>query len=892
MNNLPFHGYFRAAMGIALLIIVSGSGKSFAQNDGIHSSSEEQLSIPLTTFDYNNVPFKIGGPVNLLVTDEGFRAKYEIENTSDHEISSLHLWLLVYYPNRSKPVLFERKLATSIQPGTIKNFTWDGPQSEYGNPVSGTFTPYTIQFSDRHDWNLLKYYSSDGNGPLLSSEVDTLTADSFESSPYHRTMKAVRVLKGPKIDGVLDDSVWEQAEFTGDFIQRLPDIGAPATETTEVAIIYDDDNLIFGARLYDSEPDKIVHSEMRRDGPLLYEDLFEIVLDTYHDHRNAFNFVTNPAGARIDATLSEDGKIRNRVWNGVWNAKTSIDEKGWYIEIEIPWQMLRFPEGNNLVMGINFIREIQRKNESDFWRFVPLYAGVDGQFRTSEAGDVTGFNGLKRGGNFEIKPFMTGGVQRDDLAEDELGEVGIDIKANITSTLTADFTYNTDFAQVETDQEQINLTRFSLFFPEKRDFFLEGAETFAFGQSRGGIFRPLASPIQLFHSRTIGISEGNAIPVIGGARLNGKVGDYTLGLVSIQTEKTNIVDEEDEPETNFSAFRLKRNIFSRSTVGIMLLNKEEIDGGFNRSVGFDSNFNINEKLSFYFVGAGTYSPDNDLNRRNFAGHTGFRYQGDMFSVNAGFLDIEKSFNPEMGFVQRTDIKNTEGSITFSPRPKRWPSIRQLFFTANGMYQTDGGYRALDKKVGGLFSIHFQNDTRLQFKVDHQFEYLDEYFEIRPAIILPQSEYSWTTAEMTYSTGNVRKISGSLSINGGELYNGTSLGGGISTNIYTMGRIVAQTSYNYNEIKLTEGKFHTNKLTSRIYFTFTTDLYIKGFFQWVNDDLLFENRDRIGQNILVRYTYKPGSDFFLVYNQENLVGMNNGELSNRTFLAKFTYLLRK
>ncbi len=892
MNNLVFHRYCRAVTRIVLLITVFGSGRSFAQDNGTISSSEGLIHIPITTFDYTDVPFKIGGPVNLLVTGEGFRVNYEIENTGDHEISGLHLWLLIYFPNRSDPVHYERRLAAAIPPGTSRTFTWDEPPGGYGFPVSGTFAPYTVQFSDRSDWNLSKYYASNGNDSRLPSEVDAPTADSFESSPYHRTMKAVRVSHGPKIDGVLDDPEWEQAEFTGDFIQRLPDTGAPATETTEIAIIYDDDNLIFGARLYDSEPDKIVHSEMRRDGPLRYEDIFEIVLDTYHDHRNAFNFATNPAGARIDATLGEDGKIRNRVWNGVWNAKTSIDETGWYIEIAIPWQMLRFPEGDNLVMGVNFMRDIQRKNETDYWRFVPLYAGVDGHFRTSEAGDITGFNGLKRGGNFEIKPFMTGGVQRDDLAEDELGEAGLDIKANITSTLTADFTYNTDFAQVEADQEQINLTRFSLFFPEKRDFFLEGAETFAFGQSRGRVLRPLASPIQLFHSRTIGISDGTAIPVIGGARLNGKVGDYTLGLVSIQTENTAIVDAEDVPETNFSAFRLKRNIFSRSTVGVMLLNKEEIDGGYNRSVGFDSNLNINEKLSFYFVGAGTYSPDNDLNRNNFAGHTGFRFQADLFSVNAGFLNIEKFFNPEMGFVRRTGIKNTEGSITFSPRPKRWPSIRQLLFTANGMYQTDGGYRTLDKKVGGSFSIHFQNATRLQFKVDRQFEYLDEDFELRPEIILPQREYTWTTAGMTYSTGNVRKISGSFSINGGEFYNGTSLGGGISTNIYAMGRIVAQASYNYNEIKLTDGKFHTKKLTSRIYFTFTTDLYIKGFFQWVNDDLLLENRDRIGQNILVQYTYRPGSDFFLVYNQEKLVGKNNGELSNRTLLAKLTYFLRK
>ncbi len=418
----------------------------------------------------------------------------------------------------------------------------------------------------------------------------------------HRKMNAIKVLNGPEIDGVLDDPVLEQVEFQRDFIQRVPMTGAPPTEKTEFAIIYDETNVYFGVHLYESEPDKIRISEMRCDGSPFNDDSFEMVLDTFRNHRNAYNFIINATGSRIDAFVGEDGKIWNRNWDGIWTTKTSADESGWSLEIAILWQTLSFREGDSIVIGGNFVRRIIRKNKFDYWRLAPLYAGREGQTRISEAGDISGFNSLKMEGNFDFKPFLTGGLQRNDFVDEKLSDVGIDLKANITSTLTADFTYNTDFAQVEAEREKVNLTQFDLFFPEKRDFFLEGAELFSFGQGRvstSGFIRGAAN-IQLFHSRNIGIADGNPIPIIGRVRLNDKIGNNSLGMFSIQTKKTSITDDVQViPETNFSAFRLKRNIFSRSSVGVMLLNKEEIDGGYNRSIGFDSNFNVNEKFSFF-----------------------------------------------------------------------------------------------------------------------------------------------------------------------------------------------------------------------------------------------------------------------------------------------------
>jgi hypothetical protein len=738
--------------------------------------------------------------------------------------------------------------------------------------------------------------------PCVSHAQDTDNiSDTSVNSPFHKTMQAVRVAKGPKLDGVLDDPVWEEAKFQNDFIQRVPDTGADPTEKTEVAIIYDDENVYFGVRLYDSEPDKIHITEMRRDGDIVFDDRFEIVLDTFHDHQSAFNLITNAAGSVNDAIIREDGRIRSGARELVWDAISSIDDKGWYLEIYVPWQTLRYNEGDDLVWGVNFVRTIIRKNEKSIWRFVPLYAGVEGQERISQAGDVTGFNGLVTGGNFDFKPFVTGGMQRDDFVKDELGEIGIDLKKSITSTLTADFTYNTDFAQVEADQEQVNLTRFSLFFPEKRDFFLEGAGTFSFGRARPG-GNPIndvtvpqfsqAPNFQLFHSRTIGISDGNLVPILGGTRLDGTIGRYSLGVMSIQTEKTTIANNESTiPETNFSAFRLKRNIFSRSAIGVMFLNKEERHGGFNRSIGFDSNFNINEQFSFFMVGAGTYSPGSKGKRNNFAGNAGLKFQSDLWQYNLSFLNIDKDFNPAMGFVKRTDIKFTEGGITFSPRPKH-PAIRQIFVITNANYITDHRNQVLNKKVSGTLSMDFENTTNFSVTIDREFEYLNENFEIRPGLIIPQERYTNTKFRSLFRSDRTKTIHGSLNVNWGDFFTGTSSGAGMSATIRADPKVFASADYNYSKVEIPGGDFHTNLISARLSYAFNTELYIKGFFQWVDDALLLDDRNQVSQNIILRYRYQLGADLYLVYTQENLLGAGNDVTTNRTFLTKLTYLLRK
>ncbi len=733
------------------------------------------------------------------------------------------------------------------------------------------------------------------------AQIDNSSISPKSASPYHRTMEATKTDTPPKLDGILDDPAWSITEFQTDFMQREPIEGDPATEKTEAAIIYDANNLYIGIRLFHKDPTIIRGQNMQRDGTIGDGDYFGTIIDTFNDGQNAFYFITNPLGLRLDGTISADGNINNVNWDGVWRCKTSRDDLGWYIELEIPWQTLRFKEGDNITMGIQFSRRINQKNEDNTWRFVPRYAGRLGQYRISEAGEITGFNGLKMGGNTEIKPYLSGGVQRDDNDNKNIGDAGIDIKRSITSTLTADMTYNTDFAQVEADQERVNLTRFDLFFPEKREFFLEGSETFFFGQAGRSMTSNGRNPtgnIRLFHSRRIGIHDRNKIPILGGIRLNGKAGKKTsIGLLSIQTDQATTTDEELVPGTNFSALRIKRNIFAQSTAGIMVLNKQQKGGDYNRSIGFDSSFDISKKLSFYVIGAGTYSTNNEAgqnkNRNNIAGNIGGNWQSDLWQYTVSYLDIEKMFNPEMGYIRRTDIQRTSSSITYSPRPgKRFPKIRKFLFTAQGNYQTDHNSFILNKDIEGAFSLLLNGSTAsVGFNLKREYEYLEFDWDIREYLEIPESGYSSTTGNINFNTGRAHALQLSGNIGGGDFFGGKSKTARLGVNL-VVPQLRIQNSYSFSDINLPAGSFHTNRLSTRILYTFTPDLFIKGYFQWIDDKLLLNRQDRLSANILFRWTFKPMSDIYLVYNQENLVGPGSDSIANRTLLAKFTYFVRK
>jgi hypothetical protein len=394
---------------------------------------------------------------------------------------------------------------------------------------------------------------------------------------------AVRTGGAVNVDGRLDEADWKIAPAAGDFIQTEPEEGRPATEATEVRVLFDDRNIYFGVICRDSRPDRIVANEMRRDAELQNNDFFEITLDTYNDHRNAFYFSVNPLGAQRDGLIRDEGANINREWDGIWVVRTQRTGEGWTAEIAIPFRTLRFNKDVDQTWGVNFGRSVARKREESYWTPILRNYGFMGKMKMSFFGHLTGLSGLKQGQRVQIAPYVIGGGNKEEAGAPfrGKGEAGLDLKYRLTSNVTADLTVNTDFAQVEADQEQFNLTPYSLFFPEKREFFLEGADIFRFGERSQEHEMPSTL---LFFSRSVGLSEdGKEVPVLGGVKVTGKAGRYDLGVLDILTSRTSYLNDDDErvdiERANSSVFRIKRDIFEKSSVGFIGLSKDLLDGG-------------------------------------------------------------------------------------------------------------------------------------------------------------------------------------------------------------------------------------------------------------------------------------------------------------------------
>ncbi|MFC1563975.1 DUF5916 domain-containing protein [candidate division KSB1 bacterium] len=735
---------------------------------------------------------------------------------------------------------------------------------------------------------------------LFPSVTSTLFAqeggNSNRINSLEREYTAKKVSGGPKIDGRLDDDAWKTAHFDDSFLQREPVEGAAPTERTEFAILYDNDNLYIGVRCFDSNPGAIRATEMRRDQPIDDDDCIEIILDTFDDKRSAFYFATNALGVRIDGKMNDEGKNINNNWDGVWYCRSLIDDDGWNVEIAIPWQTLRFKEGSNVIWNANFVRQIRRNNEYIHWSLVSQDYGPNGKFIMSEAGRINGFESLKMGGNYEFIPYVTGGIENDritDFDTKSLTDTGLDLKWNMTSNLTADFTYNTDFAQVEADQEMVNLERFSLYFPEKRGFFLEGAENFNFGHPTHRGF----SEIHLFHSRRIGIENGYQVPVIGGARVQGKADKYSIGFLSLQTENTNLADNESTyiPNTNYSAIRIRRDILSRSTVGVMLLNKYNTNRT-NRSYGVDSYFPLTDHFSITAEAAGTYTSQEGIeisNSENYAGHFELKYDSDLWDFSGSYLDIAKDFSADMGYIRRKDLRRSQYLIQYSPRPERFKAIRQVEFNFHGYYMTDHSNRMIDRHIDGKLAVIFENGAHFEFSTETNYEYLYSEWDIRPGITVQQGGHSMLEYEFIYRTSRKDAVYGEIAWKTSDYYNSGRFNSIISKfEFKAINRLRGSIDYEYNSVDLPNGIFHTNTVGTRLSYSFNPDLYLKAYIQLLDDKLLLDNLNRVTSNVLFHYIYKPGSDFYIVFNEIRMIGANNEVIDNRVLMTKFTYFFRK
>ena len=701
------------------------------------------------------------------------------------------------------------------------------------------------------------------------------------------TLRAFRLSEPITVDGVLDDPVYEQVPAADGFLQQEPDEGAPASESTRVWVFYDADSLYIAADLEEEHPERLMASEMRRDHRSIgWNDSFQLVLDTFYDRRNGFLFHTNALGALFDAQVTDE-RNTNSDWNTVWWVKTQIGEDGWTMEIRIPFRSLRYAAGGAQLWGINFQRNIKHKNEKAFFTATPQAYNREALIRLSNAATLVGLEAPPGSRRMELKPYAIGSQHhaplRDTLNEWS-GDVGADFKFGVTDGLTADVTWNTDFAQVEDDETQINLSRFSLFFPEKREFFLEGQGVFDFGGRQTHLFRgPTDVPIPFF-SRSIGISGGSAVPILGGARLHGRSGAYTMGLMNIQTGDVPGIDAQ---STNFSAFRLKRDIFSRSNIGVIATHRNlNADGsGANSLYGVDGNFAPTEHLrvSTFYMATREPGVENGHQAASYMGQ--FRYDTDLFDVSAERLYLGEDFNPGMGFVRRRDFTKNGGSVQFSPRPRGIDRIRQFEFKAeaNQYDRLDGEMETRKYTFEGR--AIFESSDR--FVVDHSLteERLLEGFALSRDVDVPAGDYRFSRTGVRFWLGTHRAVSGYLRYEFGDFFGGSRREVSYWGRAEVNQRFSMEPNISLNWITVPQGEVRAQVSRLRATYTVSPRSFVGALVQYNSAAQL------VSANVRFRWEYSPGSDVFVVFstNRDGDDGLSG--LTDRALVVKFTRLFR-
>jgi hypothetical protein len=701
------------------------------------------------------------------------------------------------------------------------------------------------------------------------------------------TVRAVRLTGPLRLDGRLDEAIYASVPPIDGFIQQLPVEGVPATEPTEIWIFFDEDTFYFSARCHDSRADRIAANELRRDNNNIFfvNDNINIALDTFYDQRNALFFQTNAIGAIRDQAVA-DGRF-NVNWNAVWDVRTARDERGFTVEMAIPFKSLRYRAPGPQVWGINVRRQVKSKNETSMLTRVPASYGGDGVAQMAVAATLVGIEIPAQSMNLEFKPYGASSLTTDRTARvpfdnDPHASAGLDVKYGLTRSLTADLTVNTDFAQVEEDQQQVNLTRFNLFFPEKRDFFLEGQGIFDFG----GITSQRAQGVNpiLFFSRRIGLNAGQAVPVIAGGRVTGKAGRYDVGALTIATD--------DKPsagalQTTFSALRLRRNILRRSSVGMIATGRWPAAAGVdaNAAAGVDADLRFFDNVQANVYWARTSSPARPGDEASY--RTRYAYLGDRYAFEADRLVVESNFNPEVGFVRRTDFARNALMARFSPRLRRGRAIRMLTWQADLQYLTDAAGDTLeDRSLMGQFGVEFDTSDEVTVFFTKQYERLPFDFTIAPAVVVPAGAYTYETTQVTYRLGQQRRVSGDVSAARGTFYLGTRSTVGYTGRLALSAHFTLEPLLTLNWVDLPYGEFTAHLAGARVSVAPSPRLGFSALTQY-NPGLR-----SLTSSVRMRWEYVPGSEIFVVYSDgRDTAARGFPGLQNRTVAVKMTRLLR-
>ena len=694
------------------------------------------------------------------------------------------------------------------------------------------------------------------------------------------SLRATRTAEAPRVDGLLDDPAWATADSASDFVQQLPHTGMPARFRTVVRVLHDADHLYVGATNYDPEPGRAITAGLERDFNSGDSDAFAVGFDTFLDRRNSFLFIVNPKGAVRDEQTFDDSRTIVDAWEGVITVRTAVvrtaaGDSAWTVEMAIPLRTLRFDARRaEQDWGVNFLRRVRRVNESSYW------APLDRQYRVhrmSQAGTLVGLEGLRQGRNLLVKPYAvagrSGGAQVAAAARGGTADVGADLKYGVTPSLTLDLTANTDFSQVEVDQEQVNLTRFSLFFPERREFFIENAGAFSFGDVTERGYRSGASlrDLTLFNSRRIGITpDGRPQPILGGGRLSGRVGAWQLGLLDMWTGNEGTATGE-----HFAVARARRNVLGASDVGVLVSSRTG-GGAENTAWGIDANLRPTARLvaNAYLAGSEATGDGSD----GTAARASLAYRGRTWSHAAMVKRVSEAFDPGIGFVRRRAMQQWFATAAAHTRPGL-ARVQELTPYVEVDYVTGLDRRLETRVVSGGATLDLQPEGQLALEARDQYDRLDAPFTVFPGSVIPAGGYAWRDATLRYGTGAARALSGSASVTGGGFYDGSRRAATASLAWRPRYDLLVEGGVQRNVVERAGGDFTADLASLRLRYALSTTLAGSAFVQYNTQTRAFVTNAR------VNLRYRPLSDVFLVYTERR--DTQTGTRNERSVALKVT-----
>ncbi len=707
------------------------------------------------------------------------------------------------------------------------------------------------------------------------------------------TATAVKIAEPPTMDGdVLGDKAWTAAPGISGFIQVAPFEGQPSSERTEVRIAYTDTTLYFGVICYDTEPSGMVLTDSRRDSSLDDADSFQIIIDTYRDRQNGFVFGTNPAGLEYDGQVSNEGQDSggragggqgnqqggsgggfNLNWDAAWTVRTFTSDIGWSAEFAIPFRSIRYPSGGDRTWGLNFQRNIRRRNETAYWAPLPRQYEL---YRLSLAGALVGLS-ISDQRNITLTPYVLGQALDNPRRADPVavGDVGADLKYSLSPSLTLDATYNTDFAQVEVDEEQINLDRFNLFFPEKRPFFLENAGLFSVGNP---------SEAELFFSRRIGIGPGGIeIPIAGGGRMSGKIGGTSVGFLNLQTEAVRDVTA----ANNFTVARVQRELPNRSAVGAIFTNRQGTGDlsppdDYGRTVGFDGRLGYGQNGLISGWVARTQSPR--LSGNDYAFRLGVRHSVQRFDAEVNYTDLGDAFNPQVGFLSRAAYRKSDAFLMTRWRPASFLRLQEI--------RPHTSFQAFWDRDGFQETGHWHIDSHWEFRPGHEVhtgmnltrQGVTEPFEIYPGIFVPPGTYDHAEAQIVSFTNRGAPISFNNRLVVGGFFGGDRVSLNPSVRLRVGDTMTTDFSWTWNDIHLPWGDFATNLGRLRVSYSFTPRLFVQSLVQYNDRAEIWSANLRFG------WLHRANTGLFVVYNDTDDTGIRGRPITGRSLIVKVSRLI--